>query len=49
VGWLTTLWRQLVSLFRDLASSSDSAEDDAAEDDVLDAAHDEDGMDATGL
>jgi hypothetical protein len=50
VGWLTALWRRLVSLVQDLASSPDRLEaDSGVQDDVLDAAHDEDGMDATGL
>ena len=50
LAWLTRLPGLLACLVRDLASQAATVTDgDAQVDDVLDAAHDDDGMDATGL
>ena len=50
VAWLVDLPFTLLRLMRDIAPESDNRPlADAVADDVLDAAHDEDGMDATGL
>jgi hypothetical protein len=53
VRLIAAIWRLFRDLVRDLAPGASEAgatsDEQAQEDDVLDAALDEDGMDATGL
>jgi hypothetical protein len=49
VAWVMAIPIAVLRLVRDLADVSGSPPDDAMVDDVLDAARDEDGMNATGL
>jgi hypothetical protein len=49
VSVLTDLMRQLAALVRDLLPNQTADVSDAQRDDVMDAALDDDGMEATGL
>jgi hypothetical protein len=53
VRLIAAIWRLFRDLVRDLAPGASEAratsDEQAQEDDILDAAFDEDGMDATGL
>jgi hypothetical protein len=47
--WLARLWQSLAALVRDFVPPAQETASDAQVDDGLDAGHDEDGMDASGL